>query len=69
MRAVFQDAFKRIHTAMVLQNSFPNAYETIEMITDSLIIVAKSNERVTNIHDRLVIDSDYVCRNYRSRVN
>ena len=59
MKAIFQDTFKRIHAAMVLQNSFPNAYETAEMITDSLITAAESNERATNIHNRLVIDGDY----------
>ena len=59
MKAIFQDTFKRIHVAMVLQNSFLNAYKTVEMITDSLITVAESNEQATNIHNRLIIDSDY----------
>ena len=59
MKAIFQDTFERIHVAMVLQNSFPNAYETVEMITDSLITAAKSNEQATNIHNCLVIDGDY----------
>ena len=59
MKAIFQDTFERIHVAMVLQNSFPNAYETVKMITDSLITAAESNERATNIHNHLVIDGDY----------
>ena len=59
LKAVFQDAFERIHAAMVFHNAFPNAYETVEMITESLITAAELNERATNIHNRLVVDGDY----------
>ena len=44
---------------MVFQNLFLNAYKTVEIITDSLIIAAKSNEWATNIYNHLVIDGDY----------
>ncbi len=47
MRAVFQDAFERIHAAMVFRNAFSNVYETIEMITDNLMTAAKFNEQAT----------------------
>ena len=44
---------------MIFHNAFPNAYKTVEMITDCLITVAKLNKQVTDIHNCLVIDSDY----------
>ena len=44
IKAIFQDTFESIHVSMVLQNLFPNAYKTVEMITDSLITVAESNK-------------------------
>ena len=59
MKGIFQATFERIHTAMIFHNAFPNAYETVEMITDCLITAAELNERATDIHNRLVIDSDY----------
>ena len=59
LKAVFQDAFERIHVAMVFHNAFTNAYKTAEMITESLITAAELNKRATNIHNRLVVDSDY----------
>jgi hypothetical protein len=59
MRAVFQDAFNRIRAAMVFRNAFPNVYETITMITDSLILAAESNPRANDIYNRLLIDGDY----------
>ncbi|KAN0105102.1 hypothetical protein V8E52_011375, partial [Russula decolorans] len=59
MRAVFQEAFERIRADMVFKNAFPNIYETIEMITDSLIKAAESNDRATNIYNRLALDADY----------
>ena len=63
LKAVFQDAFERIHAAMVFHNAFPNAYQTVEMITESLITAAKLNDRATNIHNRLIVDGDYsTCR-------
>ncbi|KAN0123634.1 hypothetical protein V8E52_002966 [Russula decolorans] len=59
MRAVFQEAFERIRADMVFKNVFPNIYETIEMITDSLMKAAESNDRATNIYNRLALDADY----------
>ncbi|KAN0116523.1 hypothetical protein V8E52_005904, partial [Russula decolorans] len=59
MRAVFQEAFERIRADMVFKNVFPNIYETIEMITDSLMKAAESNDRATNIYNRLTLDADY----------
>lgn len=59
MRAVLQDTFERIRAAMVFKTAFPNVFETIDMITDNLIIAAEKNERATNIYNRLVIDGDY----------
>ena len=59
LKAVFQDAFKRIHAAMVFHNTFPNAYQTVEMITESLITAAELNDRATNIHNCLIVDGDY----------
>ena len=59
MKGIFQATFERIHAAMIFHNAFPNAYETVEMITDCLITAAELNERATDIHNRLVIDSDY----------
>jgi hypothetical protein len=59
MRAVFQEAFERIRADMVFKNVFPNIYETIEMITDSLMKVAESNDRATNIYNRLALNADY----------
>jgi len=59
MRAVFQDTFERIRAAMAFENAFPNIYETIETITDNLMLAAESNDRATNIYNRLVLDGDY----------
>jgi hypothetical protein len=59
MRAVFQEAFERIRADMVFKNVFPNIYETIEMITDSLLKAAESNDWATNIYNRLTLDADY----------
>ena len=59
MRAVFQETFERIRAAMVFQNAFPNVYDTVEMISDTLIKAAESIDHATNIFNRLVMDSDY----------
>jgi hypothetical protein len=59
MRAVFQDTFERIRAAMVFGNAFPGVHGVIEMVTDNLIRAAESNDRATNIYNRLVLDGEY----------
>ena len=44
---------------MLFQNAFPNLFNTIKMITDNIINVAKSIDWTTNIFNRLVVDGDY----------
>jgi hypothetical protein len=59
IRAVFHDTLDRTRAAMMFQNAFPNAYDTVEMITDSIIRAAETVNQATNIFNRLVMDSDY----------
>jgi hypothetical protein len=59
LRAVIQDAFDRIRAALLFTNAFPDVFDTAEMIRDSLVSSAESNDRATNIHSRLLGDVSY----------
>ena len=59
VRAVIQDAIKRVHAALMFSNAFPDVFDTLKFISDALVTAADLNDQATNIYHRLKADGLY----------
>jgi hypothetical protein len=60
MRSVIQDSFERIRASLVFNDAFPDAFSALDITRDSLILAAEFHDRATDIHNRLLLDTEYM---------
>ena len=60
MRTVIQDSFEWIQKALIFKNAFPDTFVATKFTWDSLLTATESHDRATDIHDRLVCDTEYM---------
>ncbi len=60
MCTIIQDAFEQVRKGLLFKNAFPDTWVALDFTRDGLLAAAESHSEGSDIHNRLLCDSEYM---------